>query len=70
VIVTLPSVTPVTVPVGDTVPTAASLVLHTPPLTELVSTVVVPVQRFGVPDIAETLFTVIVFVAALPQPVL
>jgi len=68
--VTTPSVMPVTVPVEDPiVATPVLLLLHTPPLVELVNVVVKPTHTLVVPPIAAGFGLTVKLVTAI-QPVL
>jgi hypothetical protein len=70
--VAVPAVTPVTSPVASIVATVTLLLLHEPPVPELVSRVVIVSQTVSVPEIVPADgngLTVIVYVDdAVPQP--
>ena len=69
----VPAEIPVTIPVGDTVPTAVFELLHTPPLAEAVSNVDAPEQTLDTPVIMPATgigFTVITTDAIAPPQLL
>jgi hypothetical protein len=60
VITAVPTFTPVTIPVVDTVATAVLLLLHAPPPMALLKVVVIPLQTSSVPVIDGAIPTVTV----------
>jgi hypothetical protein len=69
VILAVPVAIPVTTPVMSTGATAALLLLHVPPDTELVKVVVEPIHTLGEPAIAAgEVFTVTVTTRKQPVP--
>ena len=69
----MPADIPLTTPEVETVPTAKLLLAHVPPAIDGVIVVVEPVHNTDVPPervgVLVNAFTVITFVAAVPQPV-